>query len=86
MSSDILNQLDDKNVCVVALTAGIHGILLDILEQTYGIPGTVLHLFKSYLTGRVPSVQIDTSKAKQTPLLFGVLHITFMLMTSNLYF
>ena len=66
VSSDILHQLDDKNVCVVALlvlSAAFdtidHGILLDRLEQTYGISGTVLHWFKSYLTGRVQSVQID---------------------------
>ena len=79
VSSDILDQLDDKNVCVIALldlSAAFdtidHGILLNRLEKTYGITGTVLHWFESYLTGRFQSVQIGTSKSKQTPLIFGV--------------
>ena len=79
VSSDILDQLDDKNVCVIALldlSAAFdtidHGILPNRLEKTYGITGTVLHWFESYLTGRFQSVQIGTSKSKQTPLIFGV--------------
>ena len=79
VSSDILEKLDNKNVCVMSLldlSAAFdtidHEILLKRLEITYGISGTVLLWFRSYLTGRVQSVKIGTAKSKQTPLTFGV--------------
>ena len=79
VSSDILEKLDNKNVCVMSLldlSAAFdtidHEILLKRLEITYGISGTVLLWFRSYLTGRVQSVKIGTAKSKQTPLTFAV--------------
>ena len=47
-------------------------ILLDRLENLYGISGTALLWFKSYLTGRTRLVTIDSSSSKPFILCFGV--------------
>ena len=78
--NDILRALDDSNIFVLTLlnlSAGFdtihHKILLDKLENLYGISGTALSWFKSYLTGRTQMVTIDNNSSKPSILCFGVL-------------
>ena len=78
--NDILRALDDGNISVFALldlSAAFdtidHKILLDRLENLYGISGTALSWFKSYLTGRTQMVTIDNNSSKPSILCFGVL-------------
>ena len=77
--NDILRALDDGNISVFALldlSAAFdtidHKILLDRLENLYGISGTALSWFKSYLTGRTQMVTIDNNSSKPSILCFGV--------------
>ena len=49
-----------------------HPILLQRLETTFGISGTVLHWFTSYLEGREQSVKDDNVLSSPSPLQFGV--------------
>ena len=49
-----------------------HPILLQRLETTFGISGTVLHWFASYLEGREQSVKVDNVLSSPSPLQFGV--------------
>ena len=49
-----------------------HDILLKRLEITYGITGTALKWFESYLAGRQQSVNLSGQCSKQTKLRFGV--------------
>ena len=49
-----------------------HRILLQRLETTFGISGTVLHWFASYLKGREQSVMVDNVSSSPSPLQFGV--------------
>ena len=42
------------------------------LETTFGISGTVLHWFASYLEGREQSVKVDNVLSSPSPLQFGV--------------
>ena len=77
--NDILRALDDGNISVLTLldfSAAFdtidHKILLDRLENLYGISGTALSWFKSYLTGRTQMVTIDNNSSKPSILCFGV--------------
>ena len=49
-----------------------HPILLQRLETTFGISGTVLHWFASYVEGREQSVMVDNVLSSPNPLQFGV--------------
>ena len=49
-----------------------HSILLNRLTHSFGIVGTALNWFTSYLTDRKQSVVVGDSKSKPTPLRFGV--------------
>ena len=69
--NDILRALDHGNISVLTLldlSAAFdttdHNILLDRLEDLYGISGTALSWFKSYLTGRTQMVTIDNNSSK----------------------
>lgn len=49
-----------------------HKILLDRLTNLYGVEGTALSWFKSYLTNRTQSVLINNEMSRRTPLNCGV--------------
>ena len=75
----LLRNADDRLVSVLALldlSAAFdtldHPILLQRLETTFGISGTVLHWFASYLEGREQSVKVDNVLSSPSPLQFGV--------------
>ena len=76
---DLLRNADDRLVSVLALldlSAAFdtqdHPILLQRLETTVVISGTVLHWFTSYLEGRKQSVKVDNVLSSPSPLQFGV--------------
>ena len=77
----LLGNANDRLVSVLALLdlSGAfdkldHPILLQRLETTIGISGTVLHWFASYLEGREQSVKVDNVLSSPSPLQFGVPH------------
>lgn len=49
-----------------------HSLLLNRLSHCFGIHGTALKWFKSYLSGRHQSVKVSTSLSIDKPLLYGV--------------
>jgi hypothetical protein len=49
-----------------------HSILLKRLEMTYGVKGTVLEWFKSYVSDRCQSVILDGTVSSPSPLVYGV--------------
>ena len=79
MMSDILHALDYGDVTVVTLLdlsaafATIdHNILCQRLEHLYGISGTPLNWFRSYLSNRTQTVTINNKLSQPTLLSFGV--------------
>ena len=79
VTSDVLEQLDNKKVCfliLLDLSAAFdtidHGILLKRLRVTFGLSGTVLEWFQSYLSGRFQSVVVGGEKSTSSPLTLGV--------------
>ena len=77
--NDLLRALDDGSISVLTLldlSAAFdtiqHKILLDRLENLYGISGTALSWFESYLTGRTRMVTIDIDSSKPSILSFCV--------------
>ena len=79
IQSDLLSNLDNKKMSALVLldlSAAFdtidHGILLSRLKSRYGIHGSALEWFKSYLTGRSQCVKINSSSSKETHLPFGV--------------
>jgi hypothetical protein len=77
--NDILQALDGGEVSVLTLldlSAAFdtidHSILLQRLASSYGISGTALNWFVSYLSDRSQAVMIDGSTSKASPLSFGV--------------
>ena len=69
--NDILRVLDDGNISaltVLDLSAAFetidHKIVLARVENLYGISGTALWRFESYLTERTQMVTIDNSSLK----------------------
>ena len=79
MMSDILHALDYGDVTVVTLLdlsaafATIdHNILCQRLEHLYGISGTPLNWFRSYLSNRTQTVTINNKLSQPTLLNFGV--------------
>ena len=76
---DLLMRADEKLVSLVALldlSAAFdtldHSILLKRLEVTFGIRGTVLRWFMSYLSDPYQSVEIDGVTSSPSPLVYGV--------------
>ena len=79
MMNDILHALDNDNVTVVTLldlSAAFdtidHNILCQRLEHLYGISGTPLNWFRSYLSNRTQTVTINNKLSQPTLLNFGV--------------
>jgi hypothetical protein len=73
---DILHAVDDGKMCLIVLldlSAAFdtvdHAILLKRLSSHYGVEGTALQWFRSYLTGRDQSVIINGVKSQ--PLLLN---------------
>ena len=79
MMNDIMHALDNGDVTVVTLldlsTAFDtidHNFLCQRLEHLYGISGTPLNWFRSYLSNRTQTVTINNKLSQPTLLNFGV--------------
>ena len=77
--NDILHVLDNGDVTVVTLlelsapfNTIDHNILCQRLEHLYGISGTPLNWFRSYLFNRTHTVTINNKLSRPTLLNFGV--------------
>ena len=75
----LLGRADERLVSLVALldlSAAFdtldHPILLKRLETTFGVRGTVLDCFVSYLSGRFQSIIADGVVSASRPLVYGV--------------
>ena len=79
VTSDILDEIDDKKVCFLVLldlSAAFdtidHEILIKRLQTSFLLSGTVLDWFKSYLDERYMSVKVGNEMSKKTLLKYGV--------------
>ena len=79
MMNDILHALNNGDATVVTLldlSAAFdtidHNILCQRLEHLYGISGTPLNWFRSYLSNRTQTVTINNKLSQPTLLKFGV--------------
>ena len=79
VASDILNSLDSSNLSVLTLldlSAAFdtidHQILLSRLSSLYGITGSALNWFSSYLSDRNLSVAVNDNYSDPSPLSCGV--------------
>ena len=79
ITNDILLALDSGNVSLLTLldlSAAFdtidHCILLNRLQHMYGISGTALSWFSSYLTNRTQSVIVDDHVSQVSSLSYGV--------------
>ena len=79
ITNDILFALDSGNVSLLTLLdlsaafdKNDHCILLNRLQHMYGISGTALSWFSSYLTNRTQSVIVDDHISQVSSLSYGV--------------
>ncbi|GFO47561.1 reverse transcriptase [Plakobranchus ocellatus] len=79
VTSDILDSIDNRKICILSLLdlssafdTIDHFILLERLENTFGISGTALLWLRSYLEYRTQSVQINNDRSDITVLKYGV--------------
>ena len=77
--NDLLISADKKKVSILVLldlSAAFdtldHSVLLDRLNVSFGLSGTVLEWFRSYLVGRTQSVIINDVTSEPRTLLYGV--------------
>ena len=98
VQNDILLAMDRQHVTLLVrldLSAAFdtvnHRVLLRRLEVTYGITGTALQWFRSYLTGRTQRVYINQTYSDDFPLPHGVPQgsclgpLLFMIYASKLF-
>ena len=79
VTNDILRALDKGDITFLTLldlSAAFdtvdHGILFDTLSVHFGLSGSVLSWFKSYLTERTQSVVIEKFESDRKNVIFGV--------------
>ena len=79
ISNDLLISADNKNVSILALldlSAAFdtldHSILLNRLRDSFGLDGTVLQWFQSYLSDRRQCVKVNNICSNELSLSFGV--------------
>ena len=79
IQNDILQDLDKKRGVILVLldlSAAFdtiaHDLLLQRLEESLGVKGTVLQWFSSYLKGRSSVISIDKQKSDPTQSKYGV--------------
>ena len=77
--NDLLISADNKKISILVLldlSAAFdtldHTILLNRLRDNFGLSGTVLEWFESYLTFRTQSVMINNVQSEPQTLLYGV--------------
>ena len=77
--TDMLNFIDQKKVCLISLldlSAAFdtidHSVLITRLNRTFGITGTALDWFTSYLQGRSQRVKVQNTCSPEAVLKFGV--------------
>ena len=77
--SSLIKELDKGRVAFLVLldlSAAFdtidHSLLLDCLERRFGVSGTALEWFKSYLADRTYQVQVGSSKSTSRQLCHGV--------------
>jgi len=76
---DILHALDTGNIALLTLLdlsaefdSVDHSVLFQRLQKSYGLHGTVIGWFASYLTGRSQYVRTTASKSTTSFVLHGV--------------
>ena len=79
VTNDIMCAVDQKKAVVlvlVDLSAAFdtidHSILLNLLHKRYGITGTALRWFETYLTDRCQVIQLNGESSDEMRLKFGV--------------
>ena len=79
ITSDILDSLDDRKICLLTLldlSAAFdtinHNILIKRLKETFGITGTCLSWFESYIRNRKQCVKIGNENSCYSTLNCGV--------------
>jgi hypothetical protein len=77
--SDLCHAIDDGNTCLLGLldlSAAFdtvdHNILLSRLDLSFGVKGSVLQWFSSYLSDRTQTVQVAGCSSTKSPLKCGV--------------
>jgi hypothetical protein len=77
--SDLCHAIDDGNTCLLGLldlSAAFdtvdHNILLTRLDLSFGVKGSVLQWFSSYLSDRTQTVQVAGCSSTKSPLKCGV--------------